>query len=91
MHKSLITRILDALSSKAVTLLVLRNEVPAQEDNIYNQQAVATEMGSKGYEIARAVPVQEHLRSCGQMGTVSQGAPDCTQLSTYRLRFQQPR
>lgn len=65
MHKPLIMRLMDTLRSKAVTLLVLRDEVPAQEDNIHDQQTVAAEVSRKGNEIAGAVPGQKDLRSCG--------------------------
>ena len=65
MHKRLIVGLLNTLGGQPVTLLVLRGQVPAQEQNVYNEQTVAPKMGSKGNEVARAVLLQEDLRSCG--------------------------
>lgn len=65
MHKCLIVGLLNPLGGQSVTLLVLRGQVPTQEENVYNEQTVATQMSSKGNEVARAVPGQEDLRSYG--------------------------
>lgn len=64
MHKCLIVGLLNTLGGQPVTLLVLCGQVPTQEENVYNEQTVATKMSSKGNEVARAVPGQKDLRSC---------------------------
>lgn len=66
MHKCLIVGLLDAFSGQPVTLLVLRGQIPTQQEDVYNEQTVATEMSGKGNKVARAVPVQKDLGSCRQ-------------------------
>lgn len=90
-HKRLIMCLLEAFGGKAITLLVLRNEVPAEEEDVDDEQRVAAEMGGKGDEVAGGVPGEEDLGACTKklMSVIFEKEKEDSK--TYRWRFQWPR
>lgn len=63
MNESLIMRCLDTLCGQPITLLVLSGQVPAEQDDVDDEKAIAADMGSKGDEVAGSVPAKEYLRT----------------------------
>lgn len=61
MNESLIVRPPDTMCSQPVALFVLSGQIPAKQDNIEDEQAVAAQVGRKSNQIAGSVPAQEYL------------------------------
>lgn len=51
--------------SYSIPLLILSDQIPPQECQVQDQKGVASEVGGKGDEVSRSVPIEEHLGTDG--------------------------